>query len=147
MSPHRPPAALVVLALACLAAAGCGPNTSTLVGKVTYQGKPVTSGSVLVYCPDKQIARGIIGTDGAYTIPNVPCGRATVTVQSHTRLPSGMSLQQTLPPSSGGPIPPTVEASDRAWVSIPPRYALPEESGLSVVADRGRVTYDIDLKP
>jgi hypothetical protein len=135
------------IALAGLSASGCDSNTSTLVGKVTYQGKPVVGGSVIVYCPDRQIVRSIIGTDGTYSIPNVPSGQAIVTVQAPARVPAGLRMKQSLPPSSGGPIPPTVEANDTARVLIPQRYALPEESGLSVVVDRGQVTYDIDLKP
>ena len=131
----------------CLLASGCGSQTATVVGRVTYQGKPVCGGSVIVYCSDKQIARGIIGVDGTYSIPNVPYGPGAVTVQAPARVPAGLRMQQTLPPSSGGPIPPTVEASEPSRSTIPPRYALPEESGLSVAIDRGQVNYDIDLKP
>jgi hypothetical protein len=144
MPPVRPAAALA--ALLALAAAGCGADPSTVAGTVTYQGKPVAGGSVIVYCPDGQIARGTIGPDGSYAIPNVPAGAAAVTVQSYARLPNGLRLRQTLPPSSGGPTPP-VETGEPGPAPIPPRYALPEESGLSVVVDRARVTYDIDLKP
>jgi len=133
--------------MAALLASGCGSSTSTVVGKVTYQGQPVSGGSVILYCPDKQIVRGIIGTDGTYSIPNVPGGIAVVTVQSPSRAPAGLRMQQSLPPSSGGPTPPTVAAHDTARVLIPQRYGLPEESGLSVVVDREQVTYDIDLKP
>ncbi len=134
-------------AIAALFASGCGSETATVTGRVTYQGKPVTNGSVIVYCSDKQIVRGNIGPDGTYSIPNVPRGSLTVTVQTHARMPAGMRLQQNLPPSSGGPIPPTAPADDTSRVFVPARYALPEESGLSVVVDRGPVTYDIDLKP
>ncbi|MBM3983864.1 MAG: carboxypeptidase regulatory-like domain-containing protein [Planctomycetes bacterium] len=129
-------------------AGGCGgPETATVSGRVTFRGKPVTSGSVIVYCSDKQIVRGNIGSDGTYTIPNVPRGALAVTVQSHARVPAGMRLQQNLPPATGGPIPPTVSADDPACVALPPRYAVPEESGLSVQVERGLVTFDIDLKP
>jgi hypothetical protein len=56
-------------------------------------------------------------------------------------------MQQSLPPSSGGPIQPTVATNDPTTLMLPQRYALPEESGLSVSVDREVVTYDIDLKP
>ena len=136
-----------LIAVTALLTSGCGSNTSTVVGKVTYQGKPAAGGSVILYCPDKQIVRGIIGQDGTYSIPNVPCGQAIVTVQSPARAPAGLRMQQSLPPSSGGPAPPIVAAHDTGTVLIPQRYGLPEESGLSVVVDRGQVTYDLDLKP
>ncbi len=145
--PSRPLALACLSAMTALLASGCGPRTATVVGRVSHQGKPVSGGSVIVYCSDQQIARGLIGPDGTYSIPNVPFGSAVVTVQAPGRVPAGLRLQQTLPPSSGGPIPPTVDATEPGRVWIPARYALPEESGLSVVIDRGQVNYDIDLKP
>jgi hypothetical protein len=138
---------LVGLILMTGTLAGCGSRTATVTGRVTYQGKPVSGGSVIVYCSDKQIARGIIGVDGTYSIPNVPYGSSAVTVQAPARVPVGLRVQQTLPPASGGPIPPTVESNDPARLTIPLRYTVPEESGLSVVIDRGLVNYDLDLKP
>ena len=145
--PRRSCLAAGLLGLACLLSAGCGDSNATVSGQVTYQGKAVPSGSVIVYCADKQIVRGVIGVDGRYSIPNVPTGQAVVTVEAHARVPSGLRMKQKLPPSSGGPIAPTVEAPETGKTSLPPRYALPEESGLRVVVDRGRVTYDIDLQP
>lgn len=135
------------VALLCLLAAGCGERTATVAGRVTHLGKPVAGGSVIVYCSDKQIARGVIAVDGSYAIPNVPLGTATVTVQALPRVPVGLHGKQVLPPAVNGPAPPAVEAPDPTKAGIPLRYALPEESGLAVVIDRGTVTYDIDLKP
>ncbi|MBP3960651.1 hypothetical protein J8F10_35960 [Gemmata sp. G18] len=149
---RRPVRSFVVpwgaVALGCLLAAGCGAKTATVTGHVTYKGKPVTGGSVVFYCADKQIVRGLIGTDGKYTIPNVPTGTGTavVTVQSHMKVPEGFRMKQQLPPSTGGPVPPAADPTDAPKVALPPRYALPEESGLAVVVDRDHVTYDIDLK-
>jgi hypothetical protein len=147
--PYRSFAAWGTVALGCLMAAGCEPKTATVSGKVTYHGKPVTGGSVVFYCSDKQIVRGLIGTDGRYSIPNVPIGSASavVTVQSHTKLPDGFRVKQQLPPSNGGPVAPTAEPAEAKKVNLPPRYALPEESGLSIVIGTAEVTYDIDLKP
>ncbi|VTR95899.1 Uncharacterized protein OS=Planctomyces maris DSM 8797 GN=PM8797T_08484 PE=4 SV=1 [Gemmata massiliana] len=137
------------LALGCLLVAGCGAKTATVTGQVTYKGKPVTGGSVVFYCSDKQIVRGLIGPDGRYSIPNVPSGigPATVTVQSHTRVPEGFRMKQQLPPSVGGPTPPAPDRTDGPRTPLPLRYAQPEESGLSVTVDRDHLTYDIDLKP
>lgn len=143
------------LALPCVTmfalvfASGCGSKTATVEGVVSFQGKPVTDGSVVFYCSDKQIVRCLIGADGRYSIPNVPCGTAVVTVQSHAQLPAGLNLRQQLPPSTGGPVLPGGNAGERPGRgrAIPPRYALPEESGLWVAVDGGFLTYDIDLKP
>ena len=139
-------AASCLIALGSLFGGGCGSRTATVVGRVTYQGKPVSGGSVIVYCSDKQIARGTISVDGTYSIPNVPYGSSVVTVQAPAQAPAGLRTQQTLPRSSGGPIPPTVQVSDPGRIPLPLRYGVPEESGLSVAIDRATVTYDIDLK-
>jgi hypothetical protein len=129
-----------------LCATGCGSSTATVEGTVTYQGKPVNSGSVILYCEDKQIVRGLI-VDGQYSIPNVPCGNATVTVQAHARVPSGLRLDQQLPPIVNGPIPNRNATESPSTLSIPLRYSHPEESGLSIQIDSAHVTYGIDLKP
>jgi hypothetical protein len=147
MRPFRSCAAPAALALGCLLAAGCGSKTATVAGQVAYRGKPVTGGSVVFYCPDKQIVRGLIGTDGRYSIPNVPTGAAVVTVQAHAKVPEGFQLKQRLPKSNGGPVPLTAEPGDTLKMALPARYALPEESGLTVTVDSRNVTYDIDLKP
>jgi len=147
-TPRRWPAAPGRLAaLLTLLAAGCGSSTSTVAGTVTYRGRPVTGGSVILYCEDRQIVRGLIGVDGRYAIPNVPLGTAVVTVQPHPRQPEGLRLPQHLPPSVNGPVPPTGPPGTAPAVPLPPRYALPEESGLSVTVGRDHLTYDIDLNP
>lgn len=131
---------------AALALAGCGSGTAVVSGTVTYRGTAVPGGSVVLYCSDRQIVHGTIDPDGRYTIPNVPAGTAVVTVQTHARVPAGMRFRQNLPPSVNGPVPPGAGAADPA-VLIPPRYALPEESGLTVVIDRAQVAFDLDLRP
>jgi hypothetical protein len=135
----------VATALPALAA-GCGARSAEVAGRVTCGGKEVTGGSVILYCADGQIVRGLVGPDGRYTIPNVPHGAAVVTVQSHARIPDGLKLKQILPPSAGGPTPPAVERAAEKVAAVPPRYALPEESGLSVVVDRPQVGFDIALE-
>jgi len=147
---QRAPFYALALLGACLSlvASGCGARTTTLTGTVQYQGQPVSSGSVILYCADKQIVRGMIDANGSYSIPNVPPGRATMTVQSEARVPAGMKFQQKLPPSVNGPVFPAVEhgRGDRV-MSIPRRYAHPEESGLIVNINRNNAIFNIDLTP
>jgi hypothetical protein len=144
---HRFAALSLLAALACPLAGGCGVRTTTVTGRVTYRGQPVANGSVILYCADKQIVRGNLGAGGAFAIPNVPPGVATVTVQTHARVPAGLQIAQDPPPSSGGPVLPTPGQRDPEQLPIPPRYALPDESGLTVSVGNGPVTFDIDLKP
>jgi hypothetical protein len=135
----------LAIPLGLAALAGCGGGVGTVSGDVTYRGKPLKSGSVILYCSDKQIVRGAV-IDGRYSIPNVPFGQARVTVQARPRSPTGLRLQQNLPPMTNGPVqskPPAGEPDE----SIPERYSLPEESGLAFTVDSRHVVYEINLTP
>lgn len=139
------------IAAACLLSiviggSGCGSATATVSGKVTYSGGPVKSGSVVFFCADKQIVRGLI-VDGDYTIPNVPRGRVIATVQATAKVPAGLRMQQQLPPMVNGPAAVPSVSRDFPAVELPARYALPEESGLVIDVQGSHVTYEIDLKP
>lgn len=144
---HAPALVVGIAALACLS--GCQAKTSSVSGKVTYEGKPVAGGSVILYCQDKQIVRGIIGTEGNFTIPNVPLGTATATVHAHTQVPPGLQFKQKrIPPVIDGPIPPRIDpANAGAAALIPERFGVPEESGLNLTVDRPRLVFNIDLTP
>lgn len=146
MRPARPRFVLLFCASLPALAAGCAAKSAEVAGRVTCAGRAVTGGSVVLYCPDGQIVRGLIGPDGRYAIPNVPHGAAVVTVQTHARIPDGMKLRQLLPPSVNGPTPLPADRVPDKVVAVPPRYAVPEESGLSVVVDRPQVEYDIALE-
>jgi hypothetical protein len=118
---------------------GCGQVTGEVTGRVTMRGKPVSSGSVILFCPGKRILRGVIGKDGCYSISGVPLGDAVVTVRCPA-FSSGFT--------DGADLPPAVDNTPQvAAAEIPARYAVPEESGLTVRVGRGRVVYDIDLAP
>jgi len=136
-----------VLFILLLGLTGCGSKPGTIAGKVTFQGKPVPSGSVILFCADQQIVRGIIGPDGSYSIANVPRGLAQITVRAHSHVPEGFQLRQKLPPSQNGPIQATAEEVQGRAVAIPEHYGLPEESGLSLRVDKVRQSHDIELVP
>src|SRR5437016_3362903 len=55
-------------------ATGCGGNTAIVSGKVTYQGRPVTSGSVIVLNQDGTAESWVILPDGTYSVPGVKRG-------------------------------------------------------------------------
>jgi hypothetical protein len=135
------------LALLALALAGCGSSPTTVTGRVTYQGKPVSGGTVTLYCEDKQIVHGLLDAAGGYTIPNVPHGRAVVTVQTQPAKPYVIKHRLNIPASVNGPTPPVSDPATDRVVVIPPRYALPEECGLSVTVEGKALTHDIELRP
>lgn len=131
---------LPIFAAAVCAAtlAGCSPGTGDVSGRVTFRGRPVTAGSVLLFCPGKRIARGVLGPDGTYSIPHVPVGDAAVALRFAPAPDAQLTGSRPLRADELPPGPPP---------GIPPRYTVPEESGLAVHVTRGRVVYDIELNP
>jgi hypothetical protein len=142
--------ALIALPLLAFAAgsAGCGREPCSLTGRVTFLGKPLSSGSVIVYCDDQQIVTGLIRPDGTYTIPNVPPGKARVTVQGHSNRDWWRPKSQP-PPAINGPVTPGSgrPGKDAPVTLVPDRYGVPEESRLAVIVDRARTPFDIQLVP
>lgn len=143
----RPFSYAIVLITLATCSFGCGRQVSTLTGRVTYLDKPVTSGSVVLYCEGQHIVRGLISPDGIYTIPNVPRGKALVTITPAIRLPDGFRKKYKTPPVINGPITPDPDTHAKALKSsaIPGRYGVPEESGLAVTVDQMVTEFDIHL--
>jgi hypothetical protein len=126
-----------------LLATGCKqsqfPKTVSVQGKITYQGKPVPSGTVgfVPVDDENRPASGEIAADGTYRVSSfrkkdgVMPGEYKVTIQSFSSLP-------------------TVDNPQRPTVSrIPMSYTKVAETSLkfTVPADAGgSLTYDIDLK-
>ena len=106
-------------------------------GKITVSGQPATRGAVM-FMPDEsrgtsgKVAVGDIGSDGTYTLRTFNTDDGAV-VGHHRVLVSGRALEddESTPP-------------DR---QIPPRYARPQESGLTAEVKVGRNTIDFDLAP
>ena len=76
-------------AVLAVALSGCGNGTSTLTGKVSYRGRPVASGSIIVLQDGGTARSGIIQPDGTYSVSGVERGHVRVGVISpnpaHTR--------------------------------------------------------------
>jgi hypothetical protein len=139
----------LALVVACAAASGCGSETTTVTGTVTFQRAPLKNGTVALYCADKQILHGVIDTAGRFSIGKVPAGAVRVTVQTHRKVPFGLWTASPPPKLMQGdsPIRPTVSPNEPAPTVIPYRYAHPEESGLTFVAGASQFQFDIDLVP
>src|SRR4029077_6705571 len=78
---YRRPACCL-FCLTFLAITGCGAGTGDVTGTVTYQGKTVASGTVLIVGSDSLPYYGNIQDDGTYTVPKVPTGPAKIAVLS-----------------------------------------------------------------
>jgi hypothetical protein len=72
---------LSVAAMFLVGASGCG-RTATVKGKVTFQGRPVTHGSVILLSSDGKARSGVIESDGSYSVENVPAGDLKIGVIS-----------------------------------------------------------------
>ena len=60
---------MVLLVVGALSATGCsGSNLVEVTGKVTYKGKPVTSGTISFVAADKPSAYGDLNPDGTYAL-------------------------------------------------------------------------------
>jgi hypothetical protein len=105
---------IFLLAAALLVAlAGCGEERpAELSGTVKLDDKPLSSGTVWVVAADGSKRHSGIGPKGQYSVQGVPAGTASVYVESHARVPSGLGGGQ-------GP-------------SLPERYAKADTSGLSI---------------
>lgn len=127
---------------------GCGRATTEVTGRVTFQGKALTGGTVTFFCCDKQIAYGLINPAGTYHLKDVPMGPAVVTVRTHPKIPPGYAVRQKLPPSKDAPQPKIVSAAGISdFVPVPERYYHPEESGLSFTVSSSRTVFNIELNP
>src|SRR5262245_2156892 len=62
--------------------AGCGAGVGDVSGKVTYQGKTVVCGSVVLVGPDGMTKVGTIQQDGTYVVKGVGAGQVGVAVFS-----------------------------------------------------------------
>lgn len=141
----------IAAAVAILAAAGCGTNTTDVSGKVTFQGKPVVYGTVVLIGSDGIPKSGAIQPDGSYRVSGVAVGAAKVAVTS-PRPPSGAQVpkkqgrdaeddDKILPP----PPPPAPPEVIKNWVTLPEKYGNPETSNLTATIKAGE-PLEIDLK-
>src|SRR5437660_444840 len=102
-----PLASLGVLFLLSLMA-GCS-SPGTITGKVKYQGRPLTGGTVLFASTQgrgSQTAR--IGEDGSYTIEKMPPGPAKIAVETASaQPPAGIAVPPpNMQPPKGVALPP-----------------------------------------
>jgi hypothetical protein len=128
--------------LLILAAAGCGPPTATVTGKVTLKGAPVTAGAVTFHGENKFVQSAVIDANGAYNISNAPVGPVKVSVASakpRAAPPGGKAATAKHPGDKGG-------AAAVAAVPIPDKYKDPNQSGLNFELKAGEQVIDLPLE-
>jgi hypothetical protein len=129
--------ALVVL----IGAPGCGqkgPKFAPVVGKVTFQGKPVSSGMVRFSNPSA----------GVDIMANLqPDGTYSVRMAKGDGLPEGTYAVAVEPPWVDAPVgtmtlPPAPRRPD-----IPERYRQPSTGGLTLTVTSGSNIFDVEMLP
>ncbi len=126
-------------ALLALALMGCSHPTAHVSGKVTYQGKPLPTGTVTFYSADNKVVRSSqIATDGTYAVEKVPLGVAKISVTTPPPLPTVSKEVAAGSPSGDTPV---VKP-----VPISPLYGDPEKSRLTCEVQQSNQTHNIDLK-
>ncbi len=113
---------------------GCGPAekpTGSVSGKVTYNGEPLTKGSVLFVNEETGIgASGQLDTSGTYTIASIRTGEYQVAIQ---------------PPPAPSPDE-MEEGAQPEKLDIPEKYLSPQTSGLTATVTEGENTADFELQ-
>jgi hypothetical protein len=144
--------------LLALASSGCGPGHGRVTGTVTYRGKPVVVGTVLIVGSDGIPAYGNVGEDGTYVIARVPTGAAQVAVNSldpvvaarwkdrkaglrGALLPPRVKDKKVVLPQPEPPPP----GDRKGWFPIPEQYGNPRTSGLTCDVKRGANTCNLEL--
>jgi hypothetical protein len=127
---------------------GCDPyevrlpvTGATLEGTVRYGNEPVPL-ALIVVMGESGSATGMV-EQGRYKVENVPLGPVRIGV--NTEAARGQFISQQMaqsykgPGSKGGGSPPP------RFLSVPSKYAEPENSGLTTTIQKGPNTFDIVL--
>jgi hypothetical protein len=151
----------LVLSVILLISFGCGKPTGDISGKVTYQGKPVSGGSIIFFDAENlQVGSGALGLDGEYSVFKVPAGPMKIAVSAPTALPRrrqkdsrSSSLATEKAPEGANPKAPKWNgggaapgARSRVDVVIPAKYTRPDQSGVTYTVQPGQQEHNIDLE-
>ena len=153
LASSRVGAAFVVLAAVLVA--GCGPDlpdTAAVSGTVTYDGQPVTQGTVTFYPEKGRSSTGRIQPDGTYTLRTFTegdgalLGKHTVTIEAMEFTggpPQPKSMEEEIAMAADGRLGRSTPGESR-WL-VPRRYASRETSKLTADVAAGPNTIDFKL--
>lgn len=140
--------AVVVLAGLVTGQTGCDPyevrlpeTGATLEGTVRYGNEPVPLALVVVM-GEHGSATGQV-EQGRYKVENVPLGPVKIGV--NTEAARGQLISQEMAQSYKGPGGKGGGSPPPRFVSVPSKYAEPENSGLTTTIQKGANTFDIVL--
>ena len=126
---------MVAVALAVVTLAGCGGKddeaTAPVSGRVTVDGKPLSTGEVVFVAKNGKRSKGNISDDGTFTLTSPsggdsPIGPSSVCVTAMKPAPSGDRFASPVP-------------------LIPPRFGQPEHSGMTWDVAEGSNRVHVEL--
>jgi hypothetical protein len=140
-TPRRPAAFCrlgYLLLILLVVAAGCSSKKKTTIrGKVTYKGEPVSVGAIYFHGESDQVGMGNISKDGSFTATDVPVGEVRVSLQ--VRDPGAYAQQM-----AGSGADPKPGAAPAGVTSLPAKYSDPKTSGVTFRIDA--TTKEIEVK-
>lgn len=135
----RRPAGAWSIALGLLLVVGVGcDKLGQVSGTVSYRGRPLPNGTVVLLDSDGQAHHGRIGPDGRYAIPKVPRGEARVAVTS-------LVEESRSSGRAGNAGNARVGVQAPRYSRIPMQYSDLTQSGLTTTIE-GDGALDLDLK-
>jgi hypothetical protein len=143
------PLSVGCLVLLILGASGCGGAKGDLSGSVSYKGKPLAVGSVLLIGADTKPRTAWIEADGSYHFADVPVGEVKLAVYSPdpAKKDKRRKSDRKKPVPKDEPIAQEWPVGDRTkWFAIPAEYGDVDHSGLRVTIHPGPNTYPLDMK-
>jgi hypothetical protein len=128
---------------------GCGNSTATISGKVSYRGRLVTSGSIIVLQSDGTAKSGVIQPDGSYSVAGVERGHLRIAVISpnpaHTRSVLSVEANRArIGHKRTNAV--AYRPSTSGWFALPRDLGDPVTSGLECEIANAKVEYDINAK-
>jgi hypothetical protein len=130
--------------------AGCGPRTGQVSGTVSFNGKPVTSGTVTMVSVDGIPIQSPIGEDGAYSLPQIVVGEAKIVVSSPPLSGPIKRKEDRVDPSTGKKIEPQPEQEVQAtqlqkdtWRALPATVSDITQTTLRYTVKSGKNVYEI----
>jgi hypothetical protein len=114
-----------------------------VVGKVTYQGKPLAMGKVGFHSSAGIVYHGKINVDGTYSVPAIAPGDYHVTVSSPKPTPPKKRSDKDSKKEKK-----EFEDIVKRWVAIPVKYGAADKTGLHFTVMKGEGNeFNIDLQP
>ncbi len=143
-SPKRCDIVLSLMLLVLPLGSGCGGQAKgTVSGKVTLQGKPLTSGFVTFLVDKGPPLHADIQSDGSYRMENVPVGPVKIGVQPKASQEAMRAVGMPRNPKDSEKVKAAVAERE---AQIPSKYADPNQAGLTYTVMPGPQQHDIDLK-